>query len=453
MTGETWAGQHEIDETHDPQRRSFVASANGHAAFPIQNLPLGIFTPPDLPPRGGVAIGDHILDLSAAAQSPLLSGAAYQAARAGAGETLNPLLAMSAQVRRALRRRLSALLAAGSPHTGTVAGWLWDARACGLGLPAAIGDYSDFYAGIHHAETIGRQFRPDAPLLPNYKHVPIGYHGRASSVRASGGLVRRPNGQCLAQRAVAGGVEGAEAPTFRPSQRLDMELELGIWIGAGNRPGEPIAIAEADQHIAGLCLLNDWSARDIQAWEYQPLGPFLAKSFATTISPWVITAEALAPFRIAQPPRPAGDPKPLPYLWDEADQARGAYAITFEVSLQTEAMRRHGQTGFIISRSAARHLYWTPAQLVAHHTSGGCDLRPGDLLGSGTISTPDGSGLGSLMELTRNGQAPLTLPNGETRCFLADGDALSINGRASADGFIAIGFGDCHGVVSPAPGV
>jgi len=443
VSDKTTGGRPVVDETHDLQRRSFVASANGHPDFPIQNLPFGVFRPPGLPPRGGVAIGDQILDLSAAAASPLLDGLAKQASLAGAGGTLNPLLALAPPARRALRRRLSELLLEKSEHAKTVTPWLWEAAKCELHLPAAIGDYTDFYAGIHHAVKIGRQFRPDAPLLPNYKYVPIGYHGRASSVRASGAPVRRPNGQRKGP--------SEAAPTFGPSQRLDLELELGVWIGAGNPPGAPITIDEADQHIAGLCLLNDWSARDIQAWEYQPLGPFLAKNFATTISPWIVTAEALAPFRIPQPPRSAEDPRPLPYLWSEGDQANGAYAITFEVRLQSEVMRRQGLAPMRLSRSAARHLYWTLAQLVTHHTSGGCDLHPGDLLGTGTISTPDDSGHGSLMELTRNGQAPITLPTGETRAFLEDGDELSLSGLASAPGFVPIGFGPCNAVITPAP--
>jgi fumarylacetoacetase len=310
-------------------------------------------------------------------------------------------------------------------------------------LPAAIGDYTDFYAGIHHALNVGRQFRPDQPLLPNYKHVPIGYHGRASSVRPSGTPVRRPNGQRVKP--------GAEAPSFGASERLDLELELGVWIGGGNRLGEPIPIDEANRHIAGLCLLNDWSARDLQAWEYQPLGPFLAKNFATTVSPWIITADALAPFRIAQAPRPVGDPQPLSYLWSDLDQTRGAYAVTLEVGLLTPSMRCQGATPHRISCSAARHLYWTLAQLVAHHTSGGCELRPGDLLGTGTISTPEQGGFGSLLELTGNGQHPISLPTGETRAFLQDGDEVSLSGVANAKGFISIGFGPCCGTITPAP--
>ena len=433
-----------IDETHDPARTSWVASANGHPDFPIQNLPLGVFSPNGGAPRGGaprggVAIGDAILDLSLAARSPLLSGQAKAAAEAGAGSTLNPLLGLEPAARRALRRRLSELLAANAPDRAEVETWLYPADACTLHLPAAIGDYTDFYAGIHHALNVGRQFRPDNPLLPNYKHVPIGYHGRASSIRVSGAEVRRPSGQKKAP--------DAEVPVFGPSARLDLELELGVWIGQGNALGEPIAIGKAGTHIAGVCLLNDWSARDLQAWEYQPLGPFLAKNFMTTISPWIVTAEALAPFRIAQAARPDGDPAPMAYLWDEADQASGAYAIGLEVFLASRQMREQGVAPLRVSQSAASHLYWTAAQMVAHHTVGGCDLNPGDLLGTGTISTPDDTGLGSLLELTRGGAQPIALPSGESRTFLQDGDELSIAGRAHAEGFVSIGFGPCSGVV------
>lgn len=432
----------QIDETHDPSRRSWVASAQG-SDFPIQNLPFGVFSPKGGRPRGGVAIGDRILDLSLAARSGLLSGEARAAAEAAAGQTLNALLGLGAGPRRALRRRLSDLLTEGAPDRAEVETWLYAAADCELRLPCAIGDYTDFYAGIHHALNVGRQFRPDNPLLPNYKHVPIGYHGRASSVRVSGATVRRPNGQQKAPE--------ADAPVFGPARRLDLELELGVWIGPGNALGEPVPIGEADAHIAGLCLLNDWSARDLQAWEYQPLGPFLAKNFMTTVSPWIITAEALAPFRTAQPKRPEGDPAPLPYLMDEADQASGAYALELEALIRTRAMREAGVPAHRLGKGPATNLYWTMAQLVTHHTVGGCDLRPGDLFGSGTISTPDDSGLGSLLELTRGGKEPLTLPNGETRTFLEDGDELILAGRAVAEGFVAIGFGPCSGVVAPAP--
>jgi fumarylacetoacetase len=431
-----------IDETHDPALESWVAAANGHRDFPIQNLPLGVFSPPAGAPRGGVAIGDSILDLAAAAQSGLLTGEALDAARAGAGGELNGLLALPPASRRALRRRLSALLARGAPEAAEVATWLHQAAACTLHLPARIGDYTDFYAGIHHALNVGRQFRPDNPLLPNYKHVPIGYHGRASSVRASGTPVRRPRGQTLPP--------GAETPVFGPSQRLDIELELGVWIGQGNALGAPIAIDQAEDHIAGLSLLNDWSARDLQAWEYQPLGPFLAKNFLTTVSPWIVTAEALAPFRIPQPPRPAGDPQPLPYLWSAADQATGAYALELEVTITTDAMRQAGLAPHRLASGPASNLYWTLAQLVTHHASGGCNLTPGDLLGTGTISTPDPTGVGSLLELTQGGRQPVALPGGETRSFLADGDEIALAGRAVAPGYVAIGFGECRGRIAPA---
>ena len=434
-----------IDETHDPKRTSWVASANEHADFPIQNLPLGVFSPKGEAPRGGIAIGESVLDLAGLAASGLLDGEALVAAKAAAGPTLNPLLALGAGPRRALRRRVSALLAEGSPERAAVEPLLHRIKDCTLHLPAQIGDYTDFYVGIHHATNVGRVFRPDNPLLPNYKHVPIGYHGRASSIRPSGQAVRRPNGQ---QKSPA-----EDAPRFGPSRRLDYELELGVWIAQGNELGEPIPIAEASQHIAGLCLLNDWSARDLQAWEYQPLGPFLAKNFLTTISPWIVTLEALAPFRIPQPPRPAGDPRPLPYLWDETDQRTGAFAIELEVSLASARMREAGLAPLRLSRGPASNMYWTAAQILAHHTSGGCNLQPGDLLCTGTLSAPSEDGFGSLLEITRGGQQPITLPTGETRTFLEDGDALYLAGRAQREGFVSIGFGPCLGVIAPAPAV
>jgi fumarylacetoacetase len=433
-----------VDETHDPARTSWVASANTHADFPIQNLPLGVFSFDGGPPRGGVAIGDLILDLSLAAQSSLLAADALEAARAASGVTLSPLLGEPAHVRRALRRRLSELLAEGAAQRPVVETWLRPASDCVLRLPATIGDYTDFYAGIHHAENVGRLFRPDNPLLPNYKHVPIAYHGRASSVRASPAPVRRPSGQTVAP--------GAATPTFGPAQRLDFELELGVWVGEGNDAGMPIPIGAADAHIAGLCLLNDWSARDLQTWEYQPLGPFLAKSFTTSVSPWIVTAEALAPFRLAQPRRPPGDPQPLPYLWDASDQAAGAYALELTVSISSQEMRQRGLAAQVISRTAASHLYWTLAQMVAHHTSNGCDLRSGDLLGTGTISAPEPSGLGSLLEMTHGGREPVVLPTGETRTFLQDGDEVTLTGQAHAEGRRSIGFGPCAGIVTPARG-
>ncbi len=416
-----------------------MASAHGHAEFPVQNLPFGVFSPPGGAPRGGVAIGDSILDLSAVLELGLLAGTARDAAEVAAGPVLNRFLALGAPTRQALRTSLSALLASGSRVESLGARLLHRAADCAIHLPATIGDYTDFYAGIHHATNAGRLLRPDNPLMPNYKYVPVAYHSRASSVCVSGTPVRRPNGQRKRPE--------DEAPTHGPSRALDYELELGIWIGTGNALGEPIPIGDASGHIAGLCLLNDWSARDIQTWESAPLGPFLAKNFQSSISPWIVTAEALAPFRVPQPPRPAGDPAPLSYLLDAADWASGAYAIAFEVLLCTKAMREAGAAPHRLSRSHATDLYWTVAQMVAHHTVGGCNLRPGDLFGSGTISGTAADGPGCLLELTRRGQDPVRLPNGETREFLQDGDEVILQAHCHAPGHVTIGFGDCRGQV------
>ena len=426
-----------IDETHDPARKSWVESADGHPDFPVQNLPLGIFSPGNHAPRIGVAIGDMIMDLGGA-------GAFLpdRVTRTLGGATLNALMGLPAADRAAMRRRLSDLLT-DETHRATVEPLLYRADECALHLPAAIGDYTDFYVGIHHATNVGGLFRPDNPLLPNYKYVPIGYHGRASSVRPTGVPVMRPNGQRK-------GPNDAE-PSFGPARRLDYEMELGIWVGQGNALGHPIPIGEANQHIAGYCLLNDWSARDIQAWEYQPLGPFLAKNFHTTISPWVVTAEALAPFRVPQPARAAGDPAPLPYLFDEADQRNGAFAIELEVLLSTTAMRRQGIAPFTLSRGSATDMYWTMAQIVTHHASNGCNLQPGDLIGTGTISGPEKAAFGSLLELSRGGAEPIALPTAETRTFLEDGDEVILRATAKAEGRIPIGFGDCRAVILPAP--
>ena len=426
-----------IDHTHDPSLQSWIPSANGHPDFPIQNLPIGVFSPLAGAPRGGIAIGDHILDLRLVHEAGLLDEEAHAAAGACTGPALNPFLALGAGPRRALRDAISALLQEGSderPHL------LHVAKDCLMYLPAHVGDYTDFYAGIQHAKAVGALFRPDTPLLPNYKWVPIGYHGRASSLRVSGD-VRRPNGQ---RKPVAETV-----PTFGPSRNLDYELELGIWVGPGNALGTMIPVGEAAGHIAGYCLLNDWSARDIQGWEYQPLGPFLGKSFCTTISGWMITPEALAPFR-APPPRPEGDPVPLPYLLDAADQQAGALSLELEVLLTTSAMRKDGLAPLQLSAASAMDLYWTPAQLLAHHASNGCNLNPGDLLGTGTISSPGPDGSGSLLEITQGGRAPITLPSGEVRRFLEDGDEVVLRARARRDGAATIGFGECRGRVVPA---
>ncbi|HEY7248247.1 MAG TPA: fumarylacetoacetase [Xanthobacteraceae bacterium] len=431
----------EIDRTHAPERRSSVASANGHPEFPIQNLPLGIFSPAGGRPRGGVAIGDSILDIAAALRLGLIKGASAEAAQAACGGTLNPFFAVGPEGRHALRRAVGDLLDAENHAAirGLEPQLLHRAQDCELALPAMIGDYTDFFAGIHHATNAGKLLRPDNPLLPNYKYVPVGYHGRASSVVVSGTPVRRPHGQ----RKPA----SEPAPSFGPSGNLDFELELGVWIGPGNALGTPIPVSAAAEHIAGFCLLNDWSARDIQAWEYQPLGPFLGKSFCTTVSPWVVTPEALAPFRIGQPARPEGDPQPLPYLFDGGDQLTGAFEIALEVCLSTPAMEARQLAPHRLAASNARHLYWTVAQLVAHHSCGGCNLRPGDLLGTGTVSTPEPEGLGSLLEISAGGRRIVELPSGEARRFLEDGDTVILRAHCRREGFVNIGFGECRGAI------
>jgi fumarylacetoacetase len=438
----------EIDDTHDPSIRSWVESADGHTDFPLQNLPFGIFEPPHddassgAGPRGGIRIGDAVLDLRALAGTGLLRGAPLEGAQAAAGPTLNGFFGMGAGPRRALRRRVHSLLRDNASERAVVAGLLRPVDEVVMHLPATVGDYTDFYAGINHAVTVGKLFRPDNPLLPNYKWVPIGFHGRASSVRLSGQAFRRPRGQVKTPTETV--------PSLAPTRRLDFELELGIWLGRGNEPGAPVPIADAAQHIAGYSLLNDWSARDIQSWEYQPLGPFLSKNFATTVSAWVITPEALAPYRSPAPSRPPGDPAPLPYLDGVDDQLNGGLDVSLEVLICTARMRARDIPAHLLSSSSTRYLYWTVAQLIAHHTSGGCDLRPGDLLGSGTISAPTGTGYGSLLEMTGNGSRPLELPSGESRTFLEDGDEIFLRARAERPGAAPVGFGECRAVVLPA---
>ena len=432
--------------TAQQEQRSWVESANGHSDFPLANLPLGIFSRDGDQPRGGVAIGDYILDLRAACEASVFDGQALEAAKAASISSLNTFFALGAPARKALRGALLDLLGEGSAQRERLQGMgeslLQPMDRCQMHLPAKVGDYTDFYVGIHHANNVGKLFRPDNPLLPNYKYVPIGYHGRASTVDVSGVTVKRPNGQTMPP--------GASEPSFGPSKRLDHELELGIWIGAGNARGESIPIGEASSHVAGFCLLNDWSARDLQAWEYQPLGPFLSKSFATSVSPWVVTPEALEPFRCAQPARPEGDPQPLPYLFDEQDQQQGALDIELEVLLLTEAMRDKGQPAQRIALSSTKNMYWTVAQMVAHHSVNGCSLQPGDLFGSGTLSGSSPESLGSLLEITQGGKQPLELPSGETRTFLEDGDEIILNARCRRDGQASIGFGECRGRVMPA---
>lgn len=429
--------------TQNSITRSWVASANGHADFPLQNLPLGVFSINGSEPRSGVAIGDHIFDLQVALEAGLFEGAARSAVEATRGGQLNAFFDLGREARVALRERLLELFSETSTQRGDIeaqgAKLLPLAADCQMHLPARISDYTDFYVGIEHAQNVGKLFRPDNPLLPNYKHVPIGYHGRASTVRASGTDVRRPKGQTLPA--------GATEPTFGPCARLDYELELGIWIGQGNEMGDSIAIGDAAEHIAGFCLLNDWSARDIQAWEYQPLGPFLSKSFITSVSPWVVTAEALEPFRTAQPARPQGDPQPLPYLFDKRDQDGGAFDIELEVLLLTETMREQNLPAHRLTLSNTRYMYWTVAQMVAHHSVNGCQLQAGDLFGSGTLSGPENGQFGSLLEITEGGKKPIELASGEVRKFLEDGDEIILRARCARDGFASIGFGECRGKV------
>lgn len=415
-----------LDETHAPATQSWVASANlPDTDFPIQNLPFGRFRRLNTEPwRVGVAIGDQVLDLHAAG---LIDHA-----------DMHVLMSASPVERKALRKALWQGLKAGSALQDIWQAALLPMNALELGLPCEIGDYTDFYTGIHHATTVGTLFRPDNPLLPNYKWVPIGYHGRASSVGASGQRFHRPLGQTMPP--------GATTPSFGPSQRVDYELEVATWIGKGNASGAPIGIEQAEAHIFGIGLLNDWSARDVQAWEYQPLGPFLSKSFATTVSPWMVTMEALAPFRAAFT-RPDGDPQPLPYLDSPANRSSGAIAVTLEVWLQTAAMREAGLSGQRLSNSSLQDAYWTLAQMATHHTVNGCNLRTGDLLGTGTLSGPAPEQGGSLLELTQGGKVPLRLDNGEVRTFLQDGDAVILRGHCSAEGARRIGLGECRGTV------
>lgn len=430
----------QTDFTHDPAAQSWVKSAQGHSDFPVQNLPLGTFAPPGGKPCGGVAIGDEILDVAGVAE--MLDGEARTIAVLAGQPTLNDLLGAGNPALRALRHGLFRLLTDAS-REAAVRPALHPATDCTLHLPARIGDYTDFYSGIHHAVNVGSLFRPDNPLLPNYKYVPIGYHGRASSIRLSGVDVVRPNGQTKAP--------DADAPAFGPSKRLDYELEMAIWVGRGNALGCPVPIGEAADHIAGISILNDWSARDVQAWEYQPLGPFLAKNFHSTISPWIVTMDALAPYRTAQPARPEGDPAPLPYLLDAADQRHGALGLTMEVLIRTARMRAAGEAPHRLSQGPMTAMYWTIAQLLTHHASNGCNLAPGDLLGTGTLSGPTDSEKGSLLELSAGGKHPIALHNGETRTFLEDGDEIIIRAHADAPGFARIGFGDCRAMICPAP--
>ncbi|CAP44365.1 fumarylacetoacetase [Bordetella petrii] len=433
-----------LNETHDAALTSWVASANDAATgFPVQNLPYAVFRRRGSQEafRPGVAIGDRIVDLSALAGLNLFEGQAAEALAACTGDSLNALMALGRAHWSALRLALSRALRAGSPLQARIEPLLAAQADAEYTTPARIGDYTDFYISLHHATAVGKQFRPDNPLLPNYKWVPIGYHGRASSVGVEQRFPR-PVGQT---RPAAEG----EAPQFGPCKRLDYELELGVFVGQGNAQGDRIALDRADDHVFGLCILNDWSARDIQAWEYQPLGPFLAKNFASTISPWIVTLEALEPFRAAWT-RPAGDPQPLPYLSSDTNRAQGAYDVQMEVLLATETSRAASHPPAHLSASNFRDAYWNIAQLIAHHTVNGCNLQPGDLLGTGTLSGPEPDQAGSLLELTQGGKTPINLPWGEQRTFLQDGDQVIIRAHCQKPGYPRIGFGESSGTVLPA---
>lgn len=436
-----------INETHDPSLESWVKSANfDDTDFPIQNLPLGVFIRPDRDelPSIGVAIGDQILNLSEVEEQLWSDNFFDEVADACSYESLDMLLLLDPGEVSELRRRVSRLLRADNKTNERyiAEGCLIPMDEVEMLVPHDIGDYTDFYASVYHATNIGKMFRPDQPLMPNYKWIPIGYHGRASSIVMSGSGIRRPSGQTMA--------DGAEAPSFGPSKVLDFELEVGFFLNYGKPLGEQISIAEAEEHIFGLCLVNDWSARDIQRWEYQPLGPFLSKSFATTISPWIVTTEALEPFRVPAFQREAGDPQPLDYLDSTQNRERGGFDIKLEALLSTEQMRQQNFAPQQLSSSNTKDLYWTFAQMLAHHSSNGCNLRSGDLLASGTVSGQTKDSQGSLIELTERGALPIKLPNGEVRRFLEDGDEIILRGYCEREGFRRIGFGECRGRILPA---
>ncbi|GAC1465767.1 MAG: fumarylacetoacetase [Chamaesiphon sp.] len=431
-----------IDATHNPSLRSWVESANRkNTDFPIQNLPFGVFRHQGSTEtsRIGIAIGDQILDLALCASAKLLQDLPHELQVACAATNLNQLMALGSGASSVLRSYLSELLRFDSPKPPPETEILIPMSQAELLLPADIGDYTDFYASIFHATNVGKLFRPDNPLLPNYKYVPIAYHGRASSIVSSGTSIKRPSGQRK--------VPDAPAPTFEPSERLDYEMEVGLFIGSGNDLGQPIAIDKAEEHIFGLCLVNDWSARDIQAWEYQPLGPFLAKNFATTISPWVVTLEALAPFRCPAFHRAEGEPLPLPYLSSPLDAQQGGIDLTVEVMLRSAQMREQGMEPLRLSYASFKQMYWTLAQMLTHHSSNGCNLRPGDLLASGTVSGREEGSQGCLLEINQRGSKPVKLATGELRSFLFDGDEVILRGYCEKEGYARVGFGECRGII------
>ena len=434
-----------VNETHNPELESWVDSANDvETDFPIQNLPFGVFVDPATgAAKVGIAIGNMILDVAAARANGFIGGPADDAAGACEGATLNKLMAMGGGHWSALRAAVSTALRSDTKEgeaAKAVAGKiLLSQENVSMLLPAWIGDYTDFYSSIFHATNVGKMLRPDNPLMPNYKHIPIAYHGRASSIVASGGIFKRPFGQTKAT--------DVETPSFGPSMALDYEAEIGFFVGPGNPLGQPVSLDEAEDHIFGLCLLNDWSARDIQAWEYQPLGPFLSKSFVSHVSPWVVTTEALAPFRCSSFPRPDGDPAPLPYLFTEANQDSGGFDLQIEVFISSAQMRDAGIQPHRLTLTNMRHLYWNIFQMLTHHTSNGCNIRPGDLMGTGTISGPEEGSLGSILEITKRGGEPLSLPTGEQRKFIVDGDEVIMRASCEANGMRRIGLGECRAII------
>jgi fumarylacetoacetase len=434
-----------VNATHNPELTSWIESANSpETDFPIQNLPFGVFSRKgDSERRVGVAIGDQIVDVGESLSANLWSGGARDVARWCDRPNLNELMQAPMNALSEFRARLSELLT-GTPGDDSVInplppGALVPMAEAEMFPPAVIGDYTDFYASIYHATNVGKLFRPDAPLLPNYKYVPIGYHGRASSIVISGSEITRPRGQLTPQ--------GSQKPNFAPTEMLDYEAEVGFFVGRGNELGTTIPIAQAEDHIFGICLVNDWSARDIQSWEYQPLGPFLAKNFATTISPWVVTWEALEPYRVPAFFRPPNDPAPLPYLSSEKDRNEGGLDLTVEVYIRSMLMREGRLRPTRLSAASLADMYWTPAQMLTHHASNGCNLKPGDLFASGTVSGPDTGSQGCLLELTRRGAEPVTLPTGEERKFLHDGDEITIRAYFQREGAARIGLGECSGLI------
>jgi fumarylacetoacetase len=435
-----------LDPTNDPQSTSWVSAANRpEADFPIQNLPLAVFRRRGLVEafRGGVAIGDQVVDLALLIEAGAFEGEARTAIAAAAGPVLNCLMDLGPSAWAAIRNALFDGLLQGSKRQAVFERCLVPQAQAEYSLPANIGDFTDFYTSIHHATTVGRLFRPDNPLLPNYKWLPIGYHGRSSSIVISGHEIRRPWGQRLPA--------GQSDPVVAPSARLDYELELGVFVGKGNPLGAPIAIENAEAHVFGLCLLNDWSARDIQAWEYQPLGPFLAKNFATSVSPWIVSLQALAPFRVPHARGP-GDPALPAYLRSAANDEAGGFDIRLEADLETPSMRDRGEARQRISSTSFRHCYWTLAQLIAQHTVNGCNLRAGDLLGTGTQSGPSPEEGGSMLELGGGGKHPIAVGSGEKRAFLEDGDAVTLRGWCEKPGAVRIGLGEVSGRILPAAG-